>query len=45
MFDAIGSAEKELIAMPGHHAENRPSAVARWRDFITQHLGSNDSAH
>jgi len=43
VFDAFASAEKELIAVTGRHAEDKPTAVARWREFIVRHLGSNES--
>jgi dienelactone hydrolase len=38
LFEALGSTDKELIAYNGPHAETRPRAVARWRDFIAGHL-------
>jgi hypothetical protein len=42
VFDAFASAEKELIAVTGRHAQDKPSAVARWREFVVRYLGSDD---
>ncbi len=34
LFDALGSADKRLIARPGPHGETHPDDEASWRDFI-----------
>jgi hypothetical protein len=34
LFDALGSADKHLIARPGPHGETHPDDEASWRDFI-----------
>jgi dienelactone hydrolase len=38
LFGVLGSKDKQLIGFTGPHAETRPEAVARWRDFIARHL-------
>ncbi|MEV0719169.1 dienelactone hydrolase family protein [Asanoa sp. NPDC050611] len=38
LFDALGSRDKELAEHPGPHAETPPTAIARWRVFIRDHL-------
>jgi len=38
LFDLLGSAEKELIGYGGPHAETKPAAIARWREFIARRL-------
>jgi dienelactone hydrolase len=38
LFELLGSPDKELIGYSGPHAETKPQAVARWRDFIAGHL-------
>jgi dienelactone hydrolase len=39
LFDVLGSTDKQLIAYSGPHAETRPAAITRWRDFIFGHMG------
>jgi dienelactone hydrolase len=39
LFDELGSQDKELAGYSGLHAESKPEAVARWRDFVSRHLG------
>jgi dienelactone hydrolase len=34
LFDAFASADKQLVARPGPHAETHPSAEASWLEFI-----------
>ncbi|MGD0705239.1 MAG: hypothetical protein ABSA02_35810 [Trebonia sp.] len=41
LFDVLGSKDKELIGLAGPHAETRPEAIARWRDFIVRHLAKD----
>lgn len=38
LFDQLGSPDKQLIAFTGPHAETRPEAITRWRDFVARHL-------
>jgi dienelactone hydrolase len=38
LFDLLGSADKQLLAYSGAHAETRPQAIVAWRDFVTEHL-------
>lgn len=38
LFDLLGSAEKQLIAFPGRHAETPASALPAWHDFVVRHL-------
>ncbi len=38
LFDLLGSPDKQLIAFTGPHADTRPEAVARWREFIARRL-------
>ena len=38
LFDLLGSAEKELIGYTGPHAETKPAAIARWREFVARRL-------
>jgi len=40
LFDALGSADKRLIAYPGGHAETYLTAVAAWRNFISSRLST-----
>jgi dienelactone hydrolase len=40
VFDAFGSADKELIAFSGGHGETKPGAIAHWREFVARHLGA-----
>jgi dienelactone hydrolase len=44
LFDALGSQDKQLIGYSGPHAETRPEAVTRWRDFIARHLAPGRSS-
>jgi fermentation-respiration switch protein FrsA (DUF1100 family) len=34
LFDALASADKQLIARPGPHGQTRPEDEASWQDFI-----------
>jgi dienelactone hydrolase len=43
LFELFGSPDKELVGYAGPHAETKPQAVARWRDFIAGHLTSDDA--
>ncbi len=38
LFEILGSPDKELIGFSGPHAETKPQAIARWREFIARHL-------
>ncbi|BCJ64857.1 hypothetical protein [Polymorphospora rubra] len=38
LFDLLGSPDKELAGYPGGHAETRPTAVGRWREFVSRRL-------
>jgi fermentation-respiration switch protein FrsA (DUF1100 family) len=38
LFDALGSADKQLVAYTGGHGKTKPAAVAQWRNFIVRHL-------
>jgi dienelactone hydrolase len=38
LFSLLGSPGKELIGYPGPHAETRPAAIVRWREFVADHL-------
>ena len=38
LFDLIGSPVKEMITEPGPHARTTPTAIARWRTFVAEHL-------
>ncbi|BCJ64800.1 dienelactone hydrolase family protein [Polymorphospora rubra] len=38
LFDLLGSPDKALADYPGGHAETRPAAVGRWREFVSRHL-------
>jgi dienelactone hydrolase len=40
LFDAIGSADKQLIAYPGPHSTSPPAAVEAWCAFVTRHVGA-----
>jgi dienelactone hydrolase len=40
LFDAIGAADKQLIAFPGPHSTSSPAAVQAWCAFATHHLGA-----
>ena len=44
LFELLGSPDKELIGYRGTHADTRPQAVARWRDFIAGHLTGGSQA-
>ncbi len=35
LFDALASADKQLIARPGPHAQTHPDDQASWQDFIS----------
>ena len=37
LFDALASADKQLIARPGPHAQTHPDDEALWQDFLTKH--------
>jgi hypothetical protein len=45
LFDLLGSADKQLIAYAGAHAETRPEAITVWRDFISRHLSLDCAPH
>jgi hypothetical protein len=34
LFDALASANKQLIARPGPHAQTHPDDQTSWQDFI-----------
>lgn len=34
LFDALGSPDKHIVGYAGTHAETRPAAITRWRDFV-----------
>ncbi|MEV0730615.1 dienelactone hydrolase family protein [Polymorphospora sp. NPDC050346] len=38
LFDLLGSPDKKLAGYPGGHAETGPTAIGRWRDFVSRHL-------
>lgn len=38
LFDLLAAPDKELIGYSGTHAETKPAAIARWRDFVCGHL-------
>jgi dienelactone hydrolase len=38
LFDVLGSPDKELTAHVGAHADTKPLAIVRWRDFVVSHL-------
>jgi dienelactone hydrolase len=38
LFDALGSADKRLIAYMGGHTVTLPEAVGRWQDFVLTYL-------
>ena len=44
LFELFGSPDKELIGYCGPHAETKPQAIARWRDFIVGHLAGQSQA-
>jgi dienelactone hydrolase len=37
LFDAMASADKQLIARPGPHGRTHPDDEASWQDFLTLH--------
>ncbi len=39
LFDALGSADKQLIARPGPHGQTHPDDEAAWLDFLTFRSG------
>ena len=41
LFEQFGSPGKELLGYAGPHAETKPQAIARWRDFIACHLSAD----
>jgi dienelactone hydrolase len=38
LFDQLGSSDKELTGYTGTHAETRPAAITRWREFVARRL-------
>jgi dienelactone hydrolase len=40
-FDVLASPDKQLIGYAGPHAETKPAAIGRWRDFISCHLATS----
>jgi hypothetical protein len=38
LFDLLGSPEKELTGYAGPHAETKPAAITRWREFVARRL-------
>jgi dienelactone hydrolase len=38
LFDLLGSPDKELAGYAGPHAETRPAAISRWREFVARRL-------
>lgn len=38
LFDLLGSPDKQLVGYPGTHSETNPTAVAKWRHFVSHHL-------
>ncbi len=40
LFEAIGAADKQLIAFPGPHSTSPPAAVQAWCAFVTRHVGA-----
>jgi dienelactone hydrolase len=38
LFEALGSADKELLGYQGPHEGTKPQAIARWREFLAGHL-------
>jgi len=44
LFEVLGSPDKELIGYSGPHAETKPQAIARWREFIAGHLTGQSQA-
>ena len=40
LFDAIGAADKQMIAFPGPHSMSSPTAVEAWCAFVTRYLGA-----
>ena len=41
LFELFGSPDKELMGYSGTHAETKPRAIERWRDFIVGHLNGD----
>jgi dienelactone hydrolase len=41
LFNALGSQDKQLIAFSGMHADTAPTAVATWRQFVSERLRSD----
>ena len=37
-FEALGAQDKQLVGYPGGHADTRPDAAVRWREFVHGHL-------
>jgi hypothetical protein len=44
LFEALGSADKELLGYSGPHEETKPQAIARWREFVAGHLTGKSQA-
>ncbi|MGI5232957.1 hypothetical protein [Actinoallomurus iriomotensis] len=42
LFDLLGSPDKQLAGYAGTHSETKPTAIARWRHFISHHLTARD---
>jgi dienelactone hydrolase len=42
LFDLLGSRDKQLASYAGTHSETKPTAIARWRRFISRHLAARD---
>jgi dienelactone hydrolase len=40
LFDALGSADKQLIARPGAHGRTHPDDEASWQDFIRRNTAT-----
>jgi dienelactone hydrolase len=43
LFELLGSPDKQLIGYVGPHAETKPEAITRWRDFIASHLAAGQA--
>ncbi len=44
LFGVLGSPGEKLARYPGPHVKASPAAIARWRDFIADHLAGRASA-
>jgi dienelactone hydrolase len=40
LFDALGAADKQLIAFPGPHSTSSPTAVQAWCEFVTRYVNA-----